>query len=60
MPTMMLLFSLLTPDVVERYASELISPETAEPQCEVIDEMLARFDAEYEVELALEIVDSVF
>ena len=60
MPTMMLLFSLLTPDVVERYATELFAPEPAEQSSVVIDEMLARFDAELEVEQALDVVDGVF
>ena len=60
MTSVILLFSLLTPDAVESYASELLTPESTEPHCDVVDEMLAKYDAEYEVERALEIVGDVF
>lgn len=60
MPAMMFLISLLTPDVVEHYAIDMLEPAPVEQSSYVIDEMLARYDAEYEVDRALEIVDSVF
>ncbi|WP_181198332.1 hypothetical protein [Enhygromyxa salina] len=57
---MILLFSLLTPNHLETYASELLVPETTEPKCDVIDRMLAKYDAEYELELAVELATNVF
>ena len=60
MTSLILLFSLLTPNQFETYASELLMPETAEPHCEVIDQMLARYDAEYELELAVDVVDHLW
>ena len=54
MTTMMLLFSLLTPNNLEQYASELLVPERTEPRCDELERMLAKVDAEYRVELASE------
>jgi hypothetical protein len=60
MTSVILLFSLLTPNHLQDYASELLVPETTEPHCDVIDRMLAKYDAEYEIELAIEAASSVF
>ena len=54
MTTMMLLFSLLTPNNLEQYANELLVPERTEPRCDELERMLAKVDAEYRVELASE------
>lgn len=53
MTSVILLLSLFTPASVEHYASELFTPELTEPQCDTIDRMLAKYDAEYELELAV-------
>ena len=45
MTSVILLFSLLTPNNLETYASELLVPESTEPHCDVIDRMLAKYDA---------------
>lgn len=60
MTSVILLFSLLTPNLLEQYASELLLPEQTEPRCDAIDRMLAKFDAEYEIELAGELISSLF
>jgi hypothetical protein len=52
MTSMMLLFSLLTPNHLEQYANELLVPEQTEPRCDELERMLAKVDAEYRVELA--------
>lgn len=54
MTSVILLFSLLTPNHLEHYASELLVPDRIEPRCDTIERMLAKFDAEYELELAAE------
>jgi hypothetical protein len=54
MTSVILLFSLLTPNHLEQYASEVLIPEQTEPRCDEIDRMLAKFDAEYRAELAAE------
>ncbi len=59
MSSMILLFSLLTPNLGD-FASELVAAEPAEPRSDAIARMLSQFDAEYEVELALENVQSIF
>lgn len=60
MTSVILLISLLTPNHLEQYASELMVPDRTEPRCDEIDRMLAKFDAEYRVELAIEHVDAIF
>lgn len=60
MTSVILLFSLLTPNNFQTYASELLTPASTEPHCEVIERMLAKYDAEYEVELAFEAVNALF
>jgi hypothetical protein len=60
MTSVILLFSLLNPTHLQDYAQEWLSPETTEPHCDVIDRMLAKYDSEYELELALETASSVF
>lgn len=60
MTSVILLISLLTPDRLEQYASEILAPDQTEPHCDEIERMLAKFDAEYRVELALEHVDAIF
>lgn len=60
MTSVILLLSLLTPNNLESYASELLVPETHEPHCDVIDRMLAKYDAEYELELAIETTQHLF
>ncbi|MFO7561234.1 MAG: hypothetical protein R6X02_01220 [Enhygromyxa sp.] len=57
---MILLISLLTPNHLEQYANELLVPDRTEPGCDEIERMLAKFDAEYRVELAIEHVDGIF
>ena len=52
MSSVILLLSLLTPNPIEAYASELLVTDHTEPHSDVIDRMLAKFDAEYEIELA--------
>jgi hypothetical protein len=53
---MILLLTLLTPNHLEEYASELLVPDSSEPRCDAIERMLAKYDAEYRVEQALESV----
>jgi hypothetical protein len=53
MSSVILLLSLLTPNPIETYASELLVSESTEPHSDVIDRMLAKFDAEYELERVL-------
>jgi uncharacterized protein (TIGR00255 family) len=60
MSSVILLLSLLTPNHIEAYASELLVPETSEPHCDAIDRMLAKYDAEYELELVYERAISLF
>lgn len=60
MTSVILLFSLLTPNHFQDIASEFLAPETTEPHCDVIDRMLAKYDSEYEIELAVEAATSVF
>lgn len=60
MSSVILLLSLLTPNHIEQYASELLVAETSEPHCDQIDRMLAKYDAEYEYELALERATNLF
>jgi hypothetical protein len=60
MSSVILLLSLLTPNHIEEYASELLVPETSEPHCDAIDRMLAKYDAEYEYELMLERMHNLF
>jgi hypothetical protein len=60
MSSVILLLSLLTPNHIEEYASELLVPETSEPHCDAIDRMLAKYDAEYELELAIELANNLF
>jgi len=50
MTSVILLFSLLTPNHLEQYASELLVPEQIEPRCDGIDRLFAKFEAEYEAE----------
>ncbi|HVI03924.1 MAG TPA: hypothetical protein VM869_34770 [Enhygromyxa sp.] len=57
---MILLISLLTPNNLDQYANELLVPDRTEPRCDEIERMLAKFDAEYRVELAAERVDAIF
>jgi hypothetical protein len=59
MTSVILLFSLLNP-TLDEYASELLVPERTEPRCDALERMLAKFDAEYTVELVDETVDSIF
>ncbi|MCA9682476.1 MAG: hypothetical protein KC457_09800 [Myxococcales bacterium] len=54
MSSVILFFSLLTPNMLEEFATEVLMPEQTEPRCDAIERMLAKYDAEYEVELALE------
>lgn len=56
MSSMILLLTLLTPNHLEEYASELLVPDSTEPRCDAIERMLAKYDAEYRVEQALESV----
>ena len=60
MSSVILLISLLTPSNLETYASELLLPELTEPRCDAIDRMLAKYDAEYELELAIELASDPF
>lgn len=60
MSSVILLLSLLTPNNLEEYASELLVPEHSEPRCDAIDRMLAKYDAEYELELAIELASDPF
>lgn len=60
MTSVMLLISLLTPNNLEQYASELMVPERTEPRCDEIERLLAKFDAEYRVELAQEQLGAIF
>jgi hypothetical protein len=60
MSSVILLLSLLTPNHIEEYASELLVPETSEPHCDAIDRMLAKYDAEYELELAIQLASNLF
>ncbi|EDM74081.1 hypothetical protein PPSIR1_10195 [Plesiocystis pacifica SIR-1] len=53
MSSVILMFTLLAP-TFEDAASELSQPETTEPYSDAIARMLAKYDAEYEVEQALE------
>lgn len=50
MTSVILLFTLLTPNHLEQVASEILVPESTEPRCDEIDRMLAKFDAEYVTE----------
>ena len=59
MTTVFLLFSLLTPDGLQTDSNELFLDST-EPQSDTIQRMLAKYDAEYEYELALEAVTTMF
>lgn len=59
MTSMILLFSILNPSFDE-YASELLVPDQVEPRCDEIERLLAKFDAEYRVELAIEQVENIF
>ena len=54
MSSVILFFSLLTPNMLEEFATEVLMPEQTEPRCDAIERMLAKYDAEYEVELALQ------
>jgi hypothetical protein len=60
MSSVILLLSLLTPNNLEQYASELLVPEHGEPRCDAIDRMLAKYDAEYELELAIALASDPF
>lgn len=62
MNSVILLISLLTPNhlELEQYANELLVPDRTEPRCDEIDRMLAKYDAEYRVELAAQRVDAIF
>lgn len=60
MTSVILLLSLLTPNNLEQYASEVLVPERTEPRCDELERMLAKFDAEYRVELAAERIDAIF
>ena len=60
MTSVILLISLLTPNHLEQYASELLVPDRTEPRCDELERMLAKFDAEYRVELAIEQLDAIF
>ena len=60
MTSVILLISLLTPNGLEQYANELLVPDQTEPRCDEIDRMLAKSDAEYRIEIALEHVDAIF
>jgi hypothetical protein len=60
MTSVILLISLLTPNHLDQYQSELLVPDRTEPRCDEIERMLAKFDAEYRVELALEQLDAIF
>ncbi len=60
MTSVILLFSLLTPNSLDQYASELMVPEQTEPRCDELERMLAKFDAEYRVEIAVEHIDAIF
>lgn len=60
MTSVFLLFSLLIPDALQANASELFVREASEPKCEAVDRLLAKYDAEYDAELALEFVTHGF
>lgn len=60
MTSVILLISLLTPNNLEQYANELMVPDRTEPRCDEIERLLAKFDAEYRVELAQEQIDAIF
>ena len=60
MTSVILLISLLTPNNLEQYTSELLVPDRTEPRCDEIERMLAKFDAEYRVELAEQQIDAIF
>jgi hypothetical protein len=60
MSSVILLLSLLTPNPLETYASELLVPERTEPHSDVIDRMLAKYDAEYDLELAIALCSDPF
>jgi hypothetical protein len=60
MTSVILLISLLTPNNLEQYANELLVPDRTEPRCDEIERMLAKFDAEYRVELAEQRIDAIF
>jgi len=60
MTSVILLISLLTPNNLEQYANELLVPDRTEPRCDEIERMLAKFDAEYRVELAEQQIDAIF
>ena len=60
MTSVILLFSLLTPNHIEQYASELMVPEQTEPRCDELDRMFAKFDAEYRIEIATARADALF
>jgi hypothetical protein len=60
MTSVILLFSLLAPNHLDHNQSELLVPDRTEPRCDEIERMLAKFDAEYQLELALDHVDAIF
>ena len=60
MTSVILLISLLTPNHLEQVQSELLVPDRTEPRCDELERMLAKFDAEYRVELAIEQLDAIF
>ena len=57
MASVILLFSLLTPNQIEDLADEVMVPEGTEPRCEALERMLAKYELEYEME---QVLDSVF
>jgi hypothetical protein len=60
MTTVILLISLLTPNHLEQYASELLVPDQTEPRCDEIERMFAKFDADFRVEEATARIDAIF
>jgi hypothetical protein len=60
MTSVILLISLLTPNNLEQYASELLVPDQTEPRCDEIERMFAKFDAEYRIEAATAQIDAIF
>jgi hypothetical protein len=60
MTSVILLISLLTPNHLEQYASELLVPDRTEPRCDEIERMFAKFDAEYRIEVVTARVDAIF
>ena len=59
MSTMILLFSLLTPNLGDA-PTELVTSETVEPEYGAIERLLDQYNSEYGRELTLEAVREVF